>query len=57
MNFLAGSLLLYLPSEAAAFGCLAALLRDQGLAGLYLPTMPLLQVRLTARQAHSCPLG
>jgi hypothetical protein len=46
MNFLAGLLLTYLPSEADAYAALSLLMRQRGLRELYLPDMSLLQIRL-----------
>ncbi|KAL4430666.1 hypothetical protein ABPG75_005922 [Micractinium tetrahymenae] len=46
MNFLAGVLLTWLPSEADAFAALSLLMRQRGLREMYLPDMSLLQVRL-----------
>ncbi len=46
MNFLAGILLMFLPSEAHAFAALVALMKDRGLAGFYTAAMPLLQEQL-----------
>lgn len=46
MNFLAGLLLTYLPSEAEAYCALALLMRQRGLREMYLPDMSVLQIRL-----------
>ena len=46
MNFLAGLLLTYLPSEAEAYAALRLLMRQRGLREMYLPDMSLLQIRL-----------
>lgn len=46
MNFLAGLLLTYLPSEADAFGALSLLMHQRCLREMYLPDMSLLQIRL-----------
>lgn len=46
MNFLAGMLILYMPTEAHAFGALVVLMYERGLRELYDTDMSLLQVRL-----------
>lgn len=46
MNFLAGLLLTYLPTEAEAYCALSLLMRQRGLREMYLPDMSLLQIRL-----------
>ena len=44
MNFLAGVLLMYLPSEADAYGALVVLMRQRGLRELYKTDLAWLQV-------------
>jgi hypothetical protein len=46
MNFLAGLLLMYLPSEAHAFAALVLLMQDRKLRSLYSRSMEQLQVQL-----------
>ncbi len=46
MNFLAGVLLMYLPSEADAYGALVVLMQQRGLRELYKTDLAWLQVRL-----------
>ena len=44
MNFLAGVLLMYLPSEADAYGALVVLMQQRGLRELYKTDLAWLQV-------------
>jgi hypothetical protein len=46
MNFLAGVLLMYLPSEADAYGALVVLMQQRGLRELYKTDLAWLQARL-----------
>ena len=48
MNFLAGVLLMYLPSEADAYGALVVLMQQRGLRELYKTDLAWLQVGAAA---------
>ena len=57
MNFLAGVLLMYLPSEADAYGALVVLMQQRGLRELYKTDLAWLQARPPAIPAPSHGLG
>ena len=54
MNFLAGLLLTYLSTQAAAFGVLVILMQERGLRDLYKTDLSVLQVGMPRLPAHGC---